>query len=138
MGYVAPCGAMKPNGRNKRMYIFSSNYCFLNLLLWLLVCVCLLLVCQREPREMKTCFHFRASAGSIEFLTNSISNFWFASFNRIFVFQCSSEIFHTEKLRHITPPAYSAAWYVGRRVAPRQAIRSDGRKSIDEGLFLSS
>ena len=36
------------------------------------LCVCFL-VCQREPREMKTCFHFRASAGSIEF-TNSISN----------------------------------------------------------------
>ena len=51
----------------------------------------------------------------------------------IFGFQCSSE-FHTQVFRRTAPLLIFEVWYVGSRVTPRQAIRSDGRESIGEGL----
>src|SRR3990167_3989526 len=39
---------------------------------------------------------------------------------------------------HTAPSALSAVRYLGCRVAPRQAIRSDGQDSIGTGAFMSS
>ena len=92
-----------------------------------------------------------ACVGAFEFATNS--NDW------IFNYQCSSEVFHnrisgTLRLRkctwifydgtvkkisaHTAPSALLAVRYLGCRVAPRQAIRSDGQDSIGTGAFMSS
>jgi len=95
--------------------------------------VCVLVVCQREPREMKTRFHFRASADSFEF-TNSISNFLPLVLRTIYLFsfQRSSGVFHRNLGAPLHSPPPAGNLYVEVRVNFRQAIRSDGRKSIYE------
>src|SRR3989344_6745536 len=89
-----------------------------------------------------------ACVGAFEFATNS--NDW------IFNYQCSSEVFHnrisgTLRLRkrtwifydgtvkkisaHTAPSALLAVRYLGCRVATRQAIRSDGPRSIGASAY---
>jgi len=87
------------------MYIFSSNYCFLLTYYF----GCLLCLCA--------CFTYLnlVCIVSIEYS----------------VFKGLPSFFICRKVRHITPPALVAAWYVGGLVTPRQSIRSDGQESID-------
>ena len=108
------------------MYIFSSNYCLL-LLTTLLACPF-----TRSSHVLGLCVYFTYLFG-------------LHCLYRIFSFQCSSEIFHNRKVsaHHSRPfrvrkSAHQVTFGQALRLCSGQAIRSDGRNSIDEAIFLSS
>src|SRR3989344_2935496 len=102
-----------------RIYFLYSNYC--------LLLTCLFTLNIRLPNVEGCVFITYQSLFGFAF------EFFYRTRTSIFSFQCSSEVFHTQNFRYITPsPLFREVRYVGGRAASRQAIRSDGQNSVYE------